>query len=492
MLGTPEGGVANTEMEMTSPAYSQQQAPPNQTAPWPNRTMTMHHYGNQNRPAYGGPAGGEGALLSQLCLVLRDLEGLEAIDHMLGIPGLAGQGLPLDQDHLLTSDPTLGMNPPNYSQLYPYQGPPARPQAYADLQPRPPGYSPMVGGPGMGGMWRSEGVRMAPQPGTLRLQLQHRLQSQNWQPIGGQMGGASNMNLPLRSNLPNQGSLNVQMMSQRQYLSHHLRQKQQHVHQQNVPQKNVYQQNMHLHQVHQQNMYQPNVQQHHMHQQNVYLQNMHQQMDQHHMHQQNVYQQNVHQHHVHQQRPIMMQAPVFTPNMSGTHAGFTPANGQPFCYGGSAYAGLNPSSPDPGKVLPAGAPRPLLALPSPMLLPRPQQAPPPAGSAYQTTYAPSGWTQPASATDANVADANVATTNSMYSHHQFQYSPQANGMYSSILSQGVTMETGAWGGPGQMSGHVTCIASEQASGGNLERLPKASRLAGASMLAGANMLAQES
>ena len=50
---------------------------------------------------------------------------------------------------------------------------------------------------------------------------------------------------------------------------------------------------------------------------------------------------------------------------------------------------------------------------------------------------------------------------SMYSHHQFQYSPQANGMYSSILSQGVTMETGAGGGPGQMSGHVTCIASEQ-------------------------------
>ncbi|CAL8276989.1 unnamed protein product [Lota lota] len=463
-----------SEMEMTSPVYSQQQAPPNQTAPWPDRTMTMHHYGNQNRPPYSMAAGGEGALLSQLCLVLRDLEGLEEIDHMLGIPTLAGQGFPLDQDQLLTCDPTGGLNPPQYSQLYPDQGSPAAPQAYADFQQRLPGYPPMMRGmgPGMGGVWRSGGVRpagpgagMAPQPNTLRLQLQHRLHAQNLQPIVGQMGGASNMNLPLRSSLPNQGPLNVQTMAQHQYLSNHLRQQQQ---------------------------------------------------------------QHLHQHH---QRAIMMQAQGFTPNVSGAHAGFQTANGQPFSYGGSAYAalcsspphllsspllsspllsspllsspllsspllsspplpsppllsspllpstaGLNPSSPDPGKVLPTGGPRPPILLPSPMLQPRPQQAPPPAGSAYQTTSAPSGWTQPA-----NTATANVANANSMYSQHQFQYGPLANGMYSSI-SQGVTMEPGAGGSPGQMSGQVTCMASEQVSGGSVTL----------EQLAGANMLAQES
>lgn len=57
------------------------------------------------RPTYGipqedgigccgsGPEGqaDEGALLSQLCSVLKDFEGLEEIDKMLGIPTLAGQ-----------------------------------------------------------------------------------------------------------------------------------------------------------------------------------------------------------------------------------------------------------------------------------------------------------------------------------------------------------------------------------------------------------------
>lgn len=33
----------------------------------------------------------EGALLNQLCSVLKDYEGLEEIDKMLGIPTLAGQ-----------------------------------------------------------------------------------------------------------------------------------------------------------------------------------------------------------------------------------------------------------------------------------------------------------------------------------------------------------------------------------------------------------------
>ncbi len=58
-----------------------------------------------SRPPYGIPQGDgmgccdtgpdgqadEGALLSQLCSVLKDYEGLEEIDKMLGIPTLAGQ-----------------------------------------------------------------------------------------------------------------------------------------------------------------------------------------------------------------------------------------------------------------------------------------------------------------------------------------------------------------------------------------------------------------
>lgn len=62
-----------------------------------------------SRPPYGvpqedgmgccdtGPEGqpDEGALLSQLCSVLKDYEGLEEIDKMLGIPTLAGQVSPL-------------------------------------------------------------------------------------------------------------------------------------------------------------------------------------------------------------------------------------------------------------------------------------------------------------------------------------------------------------------------------------------------------------
>ncbi|KAM7379772.1 hypothetical protein PAMP_005299 [Pampus punctatissimus] len=261
------------EMEMTNPTYPQQHAPPNQTAPWSDRMM-MDHYGNQNRPPYGvpqedrmgccstGPEGSpdEGALLNQLCSVLKDYEGLEEIDKMLGIPTLAGQGPVSDQDQYLGSaDPAAAMKPPLYSQHYGSQ------PGYGGLPPdggfhghsmaghmgpqRMPhaGYPPMMRMPGAVGP-RAAGMRpgapnpvVPPQPNNLRLQLQHRLQSQlNRQPMGNQMSGVSNMNLPLRSNVPNQGTLNAQMLAQRQreYLNNHLRQRQQqqqqqqHVHQQ--------------------------------------------------------------------------------------------------------------------------------------------------------------------------------------------------------------------------------------------------------------------
>lgn len=258
--------MMSCEMEMGNPAYTQQHAPPNQNAPWPNRMMAVDHYGNQSRPPYGapqeeglrccGPEGppDEGALLSQLCSVLKDYEGLEEIDKMLGIPTLAGQGPISDPDqYLCSSDPNMkhflyGQQhygvPPGYGGPTGYGGAPpdggfhGPPMSGHMGQQRmaPAGYPPMMRMPGGAGP-RPVGVRptgpgpgVPPQPNNLRLQLQHRLQAQqNRQPMGNQMSGVSNMNLPLRANLPTQGTLNAQMLAQRQreYLSNHLRQRQQ-------------------------------------------------------------------------------------------------------------------------------------------------------------------------------------------------------------------------------------------------------------------------
>ncbi|XP_070830489.1 nuclear receptor coactivator 2-like isoform X1 [Chaetodon trifascialis] len=260
--------MMSNEMEMANPAYPQQHAPPNQTAPWPDRMITMDHYGNQSRPPYGvpqedgmgccdtGPEGqpDEGALLSQLCSVLKDYEGLEEIDKMLGIPTLAGQGPLQDQDQYLgTSDPAASMKPLLYGQHYGgqqgYGGMPPDggfhgPSMSGHMGPQrmpPAGYPPMMRMPGSAGP-RAVGMRpggpnpgVPPQPNNLRLQLQHRLQAQlNRQPMANQMSGVPNMNLPLRSNVPNQGTLNAQMLAQRQreYLNNHLRQRQQQQHQQ--------------------------------------------------------------------------------------------------------------------------------------------------------------------------------------------------------------------------------------------------------------------
>uniref|UniRef100_UPI0037E8871D nuclear receptor coactivator 2-like n=1 Tax=Semicossyphus pulcher TaxID=241346 RepID=UPI0037E8871D len=262
--------MMGNEMEMANPTYPQQHAPPNQTVPWPDRMISMDHYGNQSRPGYGVPQGDgmgccgtgpesqpdEGALLNQLCSVLKDFEGLEEIDKMLGIPTLAGQGPLSDQDQYHgSSDPAANMKPLLYSQHYSvqpgYGGMPPDggfhgPSMGGHMGPQrmpPAGYPPMMRMPGSVGP-RPAGMRpggpnqgVPPQPNNLRLQLQHRLQAQlNRQPMVNQMSGVSNINLPLRSNVPNQGTLNAQMLAQRQreYLTNHLRQRQQqhHVHQQ--------------------------------------------------------------------------------------------------------------------------------------------------------------------------------------------------------------------------------------------------------------------
>ncbi|XP_067331323.1 nuclear receptor coactivator 2-like isoform X1 [Channa argus] len=262
--------MIGNEMDMANPAYLQQQAPPNQTAPWTDQMM-IDHYNNQNRAPYSipqedsmgccgtGPDGhsDEGALLSQLCSMLKDYEGLEEIDKMLGIPTLAGQGPLPDRDQYVgSSDPAASIKPPLYNQHYggqpgygcmPPDGgfhSPSMGGHMGQQRMSPAGYPPMMRMPGSTGL-RPNGMRpggpnamVPPQPpNNLRIQLQHRLQAQlNRHPMVNQMSGVSTMNLPLRSNLPNQGNLNAQMLAQRQreYLSNHLRQRQQqqHVHQQ--------------------------------------------------------------------------------------------------------------------------------------------------------------------------------------------------------------------------------------------------------------------
>ncbi|XP_077100584.1 nuclear receptor coactivator 2 isoform X2 [Siphateles boraxobius] len=245
---------SNMDMGMAGHQFPQQQAPPNQTAPWPDSVMPIESvpFGNQNSSIYSGsqedvlcppPSEGpadEGALLSQLYTVLKDFDGLEEIDRALGIPALVGQAQPVEQDQFSGQDPGMMMDqkPPMYSQQQ-YTASQAHMQqsGYTPMQDpsfhgmtgqmgQRPGY-PMLRVPARPGL-RPTGV-VPNQPNTLRLQLQHRLQAQqNRQPMMNQMPGVSNMNLPLRPNVPNQGTINAQMLAQRQreLLSNHLRQRQ--------------------------------------------------------------------------------------------------------------------------------------------------------------------------------------------------------------------------------------------------------------------------
>uniref|UniRef100_A0AAQ5YZH2 Nuclear receptor coactivator n=1 Tax=Amphiprion ocellaris TaxID=80972 RepID=A0AAQ5YZH2_AMPOC len=401
-----------------------------------------------SRPPYGvpqedgmgcctGPEGqpDEGALLNQLCSVLKDYEGLEEIDKMLGIPTLAGQGPLSDQDQFLgSSDPAAGMKPPLYSQHY--GGPPGYggmppdggyhgPSMGGHMGPQrmaPAGYPPMMrmaggAGPRPAGMRPGGPGPIVPsQPNNLRLQLQHRLQNQlNRQPVVNQMGGVSNMNLPLRSNVPNQGTFNAQMLAQRQreYLSNHLRQRQQ-------------------------------------------------------------------QQHVHQQRAMMMRtqginmppnmpsggaAPTPMP-MGGTNPRLPQGNPQQFPYPASSYGmSQQQQHQDPVSCFPCGAATPQ----SPLLSPRmgqgqspmlqqnqaqpqgPNQGGPPG---YQPAADLNGWPQ----------SANISTSNSVYPQQsQSQYSTQpSGGMYggSNSMNLGVAM-AGNGGNMNPMSGQMSSMNTEQ-------------------------------
>uniref|UniRef100_A0A8C4IEG8 Nuclear receptor coactivator 2 n=1 Tax=Dicentrarchus labrax TaxID=13489 RepID=A0A8C4IEG8_DICLA len=442
------------KMEMANPAYPQQQAPPNQTAPWPDR-MIMDHYGNQSRPPYGdgmgccgtGPEGqpDEGALLSQLCSVLKDYEGLEEIDKMLGIPTLAGQ---VNQDQYLgSSDPAANMKPLLYSQ---YGGQPGYggmppdggfhgPSMSGHMGPQrmpPAGYPPMMRMPGSAGP-RPAGMRpggpnpgVPPQPNNLRLQLQHRLQSQLscLHPISFNLSVTSLFVLL-------QGALNAQMLAQRQreYLSNHLRQRQQ--------------------------------QQQHMHQQRAMM-----------MRNQGI--------NMPPNMPSGGAAPTPMP-MGGTNPRLPQGNPQQFPYPASSY-GMSQQQQqqhqDPVSGFPCGAATPQSPLLSPrmgqgqssMLQQNQGQTQPQGGApGYQASTDHNGWPQPA----------NISTSNSVYPQQsQSQYSTQPNGgMYNSNSNMNLGVMGSNGGNMNQMSGQMSSMNTEQVSDSSL--------ILG--QLAGIDMLTQE-
>uniref|UniRef100_A0A8C6LJD9 Nuclear receptor coactivator 2 n=1 Tax=Nothobranchius furzeri TaxID=105023 RepID=A0A8C6LJD9_NOTFU len=234
----PVSAPPDMNIGMVEHHFSQPQAPPNQTAPWPDILRT------DELP--DGSSVDEGVLMSQLYTALKDFDGLEEIDRALGIPALVEQSQSLEPDQF-PQDPSmmLDQKPPVYAQQF---GPPPShmtPRGFPAPPMQEPGFHPMSGQ--MGPRSGYPMMRMPPRPGlrpgavppnqpnALRLQLQHRLQSQqNRQPMMTQMSSVSNVNLPLRANAPTQvrrhtGTINARMLAQRQreLLSNHLRQRQQ-------------------------------------------------------------------------------------------------------------------------------------------------------------------------------------------------------------------------------------------------------------------------
>ncbi|XP_023417485.1 nuclear receptor coactivator 2 isoform X2 [Cavia porcellus] len=247
-------GPSELEMNMGAPQYSQQQAPPNQTAPWPESILPIDQtsFASQNRQPFGSsddllcphPAAespsDEGALLDQLYLALRNFDGLEEIDRALGIPELVSQSQAVDPEQFSSQDSNIMLE----------QKAPVFPQQYASQAQIAQGsYTPMQD-PNFHTMGQRPSyatLRMQPRPGLrptglvqnqpnqLRLQLQHRLQAQqNRQPLMNQISNVSNVNLTLRPGVPTQAPINAQMLAQRQreILNQHLRQRQMHQQQQ--------------------------------------------------------------------------------------------------------------------------------------------------------------------------------------------------------------------------------------------------------------------
>ncbi|KAM4689241.1 nuclear receptor coactivator 2 [Discoglossus pictus] len=255
MLQSPVMSIGPSDMEMNlgGPQYTQQQAPPNQTAPWPDSILPIDQtsFGNQNRQPFGGSPDelmcrpvtsdsptDEGNLLDQLYMALRNFDGIEEIDRALGIPELVSQGQSVDPDSFVSQESSLSMEQKAslFNHAYATQGQMGQ-NSYTPMQEQ--NFHPMGQRPnyGMLRMQTRPGLRptgmVQNQPNQLRLQLQHRLQAQqNRQPIMNPMNNVSNMNLSLRPGVPTQmreqGPINAQMLAQRQreILNQHLRHRQ--------------------------------------------------------------------------------------------------------------------------------------------------------------------------------------------------------------------------------------------------------------------------
>ncbi|XP_036853935.1 nuclear receptor coactivator 2 isoform X2 [Manis javanica] len=248
-------GPSELEMNMGGPQYSQQQAPPNQTAPWPESILPIDQasFASQNRQPFGSspddllcphPAAespsDEGALLDQLYLALRNFDGLEEIDRALGIPELVSQSQAVDPEQFSSQDSNvmLEQKAPVFPQQYASQAQMAQ-GSYSPLQD--PNFHTMGQRPSYATLRMQPRPGLRPtglvqnQPNQLRLQLQHRLQAQqNRQPLMNQISNVSNVNLTLRPGVPTQAPINAQMLAQRQreILNQHLRQRQMHQQQQ--------------------------------------------------------------------------------------------------------------------------------------------------------------------------------------------------------------------------------------------------------------------
>ncbi|XP_069777358.1 nuclear receptor coactivator 2 isoform X3 [Narcine bancroftii] len=261
MLQTQIMGSSEIEVGMGGPSYGQQQAPPNQTAPWPDSIMPIDQgpFANQNRQSYSSSQddllctpiptetpNDEGTILDQLRSALKNIDelGLEEIDRALGIPELVNQSqsvdhqpesFPSQKSTMMVEKPQV-YNQPYGSQTTVVQG------NYSTMQESNfhPLATQMVQRPGYPMLrmqprptLRSSGM-VPNQPNQLRLQLQQRLQGQqmNRQPLMNPLTTVSNMNLPLRASVPpqmsGQGPINAQMLAQRQreLLNQHLRQRQ--------------------------------------------------------------------------------------------------------------------------------------------------------------------------------------------------------------------------------------------------------------------------
>ncbi|KFW12641.1 Nuclear receptor coactivator 2, partial [Eurypyga helias] len=196
-------GPSELEMNIAGPQYSQQQAPPNQTAPWPDSILPIDQstFGSQNRQPFGSSPddllcnhpssespSDEGALLDQLYMALRNFDGLEEIDRALGIPELVSQSQAVDPETFSSQESSILMEQkaPVFSQQYAAQAQMAQ-GSYAPMQD--PSFHPMGQRPGYAAlrMQPRPGLRPAGivqnQPNQLRLQLQHRLQAQQVHPL---------------------------------------------------------------------------------------------------------------------------------------------------------------------------------------------------------------------------------------------------------------------------------------------------------------------